>query len=403
MASRGWSGYVDSLFDHAISNYTITNVGNWSETIGPPFPEYLDIMGILMIAFVMVITSVGVNFATALNSLLAFVSGSLLIFITIVGVIYADTDNWFNVPGGFFAGGATGVLKASAACFYAFQGFEVLAYSAEETVDPKKNVPRSIIVTLVIVTLLYLAVAVSFTLMVPYTAIDRNAPFPSAFHYNDVTWAKYVIEIGPILALTNLAVLEMYTVQRLTYSMASDGLLFKFLSTVNSWTKVPIGPVVAFGPVVVILIICIDLSTLIGFLVIYTFIQYSFFSGYLIVMRYHPSEDLVSEGQATNEISKDYGEKTNWCKAFKNCSMKVIVGVLYVTLFLLAALLAKGAEFILNGDILDVIGVVVLSAVSVAMLLIIYTRNQEGDRRGFLVNRFDITCFKLIMTMKFCC
>lgn len=377
MGSRGWSGYVDSLFNHAVSNYTINHIGNWTDTVGPPFPEYLDFMAICIIIVVMVITSVGVNFATALNSLLTFMSGSLLIFIAIVGIVYADTDNWFHQPGGFFPHSLNGVLKASAACFYAFQGFEVLAYSAEETVDPKKNVPRSIIVTLVIVTVLYLCVAISFTLMVPYTAIDKSAPFPSAFRYNNVTWAKYVIEIGPILALSNLCVLEMYTVQRLTYSMASDGLLFKFLSVVNSWSKVPIGPVLAFGPVVVILIICIDLSTLIGFLVIYTFIQYSFFSAYLIVLRYQPTKLPVKNGTDNSKMSENKTVRwSKFCSKFANiCSVKKTVAILYLMLFGLAVFVVRRGSKLAEGNVVDVVAVIVLILVILIGIVMIYNRN----------------------------
>lgn len=390
MGSRGWSGYIDSLFNHAISNYTIHHVGNWRKSIGEPFPEYLDIMAICVILFVMIITSVGVNFATTLNSLLAFVSGGLLTFIVVVGIVYANTDNWFKQPGGFFPHGMQGVLKASAACFYAFQGFEVLAYSAEETIDPKKNVPRSIITTLVIVTMLYLSVAISFTLMVPYTAIERSAPFPSAFQHNNISWAKFVVEIGPILALTNLCVLEMYTIQRLTYSMARDGLLFRILSVVNSWSKVPIGPVVAFGPVVIILVICIDLSALIGFLVIYTFIQYSFFAAYLIILRYDPSKNR-SESSNNDTVETDNNHDiSSGCRELLTefFSIKKLVMILYISLSVLALLVFRRNTQIMSGSLWDVITVILLTSTVLADMLIIYNRSQASDTRGFLVNSF---------------
>jgi cationic amino acid transporter 4 len=94
MASRGWSGYVDSLFNHTIQNYTLTRIANWTAN-GPPFPQYPDLTAIAIILVAMVIVSVGVNFASIVNSVLAAVAASLLIFISVCGFYYANTDNWY--------------------------------------------------------------------------------------------------------------------------------------------------------------------------------------------------------------------------------------------------------------------------------------------------------------------
>ena len=249
----------------------------------------------------MVISSVGVNFSSKVNTVLATLSGSLLVLIACVGLFFADSKNWFGVEGGFFPHGVGGVFKAAAACFYAFQGFEIIGFSSEETENPKKVIPRAMIGTFVIVTLLYMGVAISFSLMLPYSSINKNAPFPAAFGYHNVTWIKYIVAIGPMFALFNLCILELYTISRTIYSMSTDGLLFRFCSKVNEKTKVPLGPIFVFGPVVIALVLLTDLEDLLGFMVMYTFIQYSFFASYMIVLRYNPPNTPVVEDKKTSD------------------------------------------------------------------------------------------------------
>lgn len=390
MGARGWSGYVDSLFNNAIENFTLTHVANWTSR-GSPFPEYPDLPAILIILVVMVIASVGVNFASLVNSILTAVAVGLLVFIAFCGFFYSNSDNWWKAPGGFFPNGFNGVLKASSSCFYAFQGFEILGFSAEETLNPRKDVPRSIVLVLVIVTILYLSVAVSFTLMIPYTEVDTNAPFPSAFQYNSVTWAKYIVEIGPILALTNLCILELFTIQRLSFSMSEDGLLFKFLSHVNEYTKVPIGPVLAFGPVVIILVLSIDLSNLIGFMVSYTFIQYSVFASYLIILRYIPSNTHKNDVVIAVNISKN-DQKLSTVKSklhscfSKNLSVKKIVLFIYFLLFILSWLIVKHGTAVLHGNSVLICCIILLCGLVAIATVWILCQEQNGDCRGYLVS-----------------
>lgn len=385
MGARGWSGYLDSLFDHRIENFTQTYIANWTAR-GSPYPKNPDFPAIFIILVVMVIATVGVNFASVVNSLLTAIAASLLVFITICGLFYSNIDNWLKVPGGFFPNGLNGVLKASSSCFYAFQGFEILGMSAEETVNPKKDIPRSLVLVLILVTFLYVSVAVSFTLMVPYTAVNTNAPFPGAFAYNSVNWAKYVVEIGPILALTNLCILELFSIQRLTFSMSEDGLLFKFLSNVNKKTKVPVGPVLLFGPIVIILILSIELSSLISFMVTYTFIQYSLFAAYLIILRYTCDSEKAVVKETVVKKSSITKASSVICSHLSDClSVWVIVVIIYLSLFLLSCLIVIKGASITQESVFLIISIVTLSGMVTIAAIWIWCQEQRGDVRGFLV------------------
>ncbi|KAL4239496.1 hypothetical protein ACF0H5_000310 [Mactra antiquata] len=384
MASRGWSGYVDSLSGHAIKNYTVTHIANWTSH-GSPFPEYPDMAAIFIVLVVMVIGSVGVNCSSIINSVLTAVAASLLIFITIVGFCYSNIENWTKVPGGFFPNGLKGLLKASSSCFYAFQGYEILGLSAEETVNPKRDIPRALISVLVIVLTLYLSVAVSFTLMVPYTNVNPSAPFPGAFEANGVTWAKYIVEIGPVLALTNLVILELFTIQRMVFSMSEDGLLFSYLSKVNSYTKVPIGPVVTFCPIVILLLLCIDLSNLIGFMVFYIFVQYSTLASYLIILRYEP-QISISSSPVQNDTKFTRTRSSNILEKISQfVSVTKLVVCIYCLLFILSLLIVLKGDEIFNGNVTVIVFVVILSILVAIATFVIACREQTGNIKGFLV------------------
>jgi amino acid transporter len=388
MAARGWSGYIDSLFNHRIENFTISHIANW-KSHGSPYPAYPDLPAVLIILVVMLMCSLGVNFASIVNSLLTAVAASLLVFITVCGFFFANFDNWSKIPGGFFPNGLNGVLKASSSCFYAFQGYEILGISAEETVNPKKDIPRSIVLVLCIVTLLYVSVAMSFTLMIPYNEVTISAPFPGAFEYNSINWAKYIVEIGPILALANMCSLEMFTIQRLTFSMSEDGLLFKFLSHVNKYTKVPLGPIFTFGPIVVILVLSIDLSNLIGFMVTFTFIQYSLFAAYLIILRYTPqSYEEVNDGdeKPTEYFKTNKNSCYDYCCKRNPISVKMLVFIIYMSVFILSCLILIKGSSIVNGNFVVTFFVVLLSTLVIVITIMIWRLEQQGDRRGYLVS-----------------
>jgi APA family basic amino acid/polyamine antiporter len=81
-------------------------------------------------------------------------------------------------------------------------GFDAISTTGEEVLNPKNSIPKSIMLTLVICTVLYTTTAVVLTLMVPYYQVNVNAPFVFAFEYVNIRWAKYIVSTGAIISLT---------------------------------------------------------------------------------------------------------------------------------------------------------------------------------------------------------
>ncbi|KAG8271807.1 hypothetical protein J6590_054637 [Homalodisca vitripennis] len=242
--ARGVSLYLDSLFGNAMANYFRSIYA-----MDVPFLSgYIDFFAFSIAVLVSVFLAVGVKESLLLNNLLTTVNCTVVVFVIIIGSLYADFMNWeipsSNVPlgsgeGGFLPYGWLGTLRGASTCFYGFVGFDVIATSGEETRNPRRAIPVSIIVSLLIIFLAYFGVSSVLTLMWPYYLQDVGAPLPHVFTELGLDWAKWVVTIGGLFGLSASLFGGMFPLPRVVYAMSQDGLLFEFLSRVHPRFKTP--------------------------------------------------------------------------------------------------------------------------------------------------------------------
>jgi len=187
-----------------------------------PYPDFLAFGLVMLITLLMV---VGVKESTFMNKLFTGINIVVIGFIVIAGSLKADISNWRIKPeanlswvdyegknqtcatsnrcgeGGFMAYGFEGVMKGAAKCFYAYIGFDAICSTGEEVKNPKKNIPLSIVTTLVVVSTCYCVSSVVLTLMIPFNIIDPDIPIPQAFDYVGMAWAKNLVSVGAIASL----------------------------------------------------------------------------------------------------------------------------------------------------------------------------------------------------------
>jgi amino acid transporter len=193
--------------------------------------------------------------------------------------------------GGFAPFGFNGIIGGAAKCFYAFIGFDCIATTGEEVKNPKTTIPLSIIITLSVVALSYMASSAVLTFMVPYYMLDPNVPVTQAFAYVGLNWAYYVVAIGAIASLATCLYASMFPMPRVVYSMASDGLIFKWLAWVAPKLKTPAAAALFTGIFSAVLVLVFDLNQLINMMSIGTLLAYSLVSACALVLRYRPSSD----------------------------------------------------------------------------------------------------------------
>ncbi|KAK7094156.1 cationic amino acid transporter 4-like [Littorina saxatilis] len=294
--ARAWSGFVDSLFNNSVQNFLDDKVGQLD--LGSPFSHSLDWMAFTFFLLVTLVVSCNVHCSSIINTVLAVLTTGVLVFVMIFGPIIGDIGRLAAADnGGFLPYGMGGVVTGASAAFFAFNGYDSICISAEEAKDPIKSVPRAILLELLIVVIVYCGAAVGTLCLIPYTEIDLRAPIPSAFAYQGVTWAKYIVTIGPIIAITNLSILGLYAASRISYRMAQDGLLMKQFSYINARTKVPLLGVVVFGVLVAVISLVLELKDLVRFSVLCMLFQYMILAPALVALRVADREKQTSELQ----------------------------------------------------------------------------------------------------------
>lgn len=193
--ARAWSGYLDSIFNHKIKNFTETHMGTWQVPFLAHYPDFLA-AAIVLVATAFI--SFGAKVSSWLNHVFSAISMGVILFILVMGFILAQPKNWSAQEGGFAPFGLSGIMAGTATCFYAFVGFDVIAASSEEARNPQTAVPRAIAFSLGLATGAYILVSMVLTLMVPWHTLDPDSALADAFYRRGYAWAGFLVAAGSI-------------------------------------------------------------------------------------------------------------------------------------------------------------------------------------------------------------
>ena len=298
---RSFSGYIDSMCGGAYSNFTITYILGGEEWSIPYIAPYPDLLGAGYCLFVLLFVLLGIGTSSIMNNIFLFFNLAVIGIIIGVGALYVDIENW-KQEGGFAPYGISGVITGAATCFYSYVGFDVIAISSEETLNPKKSIPIAMIMSIVVITVLYMVPSAILTLMVPYQDINPSAAFSQAFAIHGVEWAVWVVFVGALSATFTCILTSLFCLPRSLYAMASDGILFEFLAKINQRTQVPVTAGIIFGFVVALLDIFFTLEDLVAFMSIGVLCAYGIVAAAVVVLRYRPG------GYCINYVSSQPAE-----------------------------------------------------------------------------------------------
>lgn len=188
-------------------------------------------INLLITALVYVGIKESKNFA---NGMVLFKIIVILVVIAI-GIFYVVPANWSP----FAPNGVGGVLKGVSAVFFAYIGFDAISTTAEECHDPQKDLPKGMIYSLVISTLLYVAVALVLTGMVHYSQLNTEAFLANAFNKIGLNWIGGLIAFSALVATASVMLVFQIGQPRIWMSMSRDGLLPRKFSTVHPRFKTP--------------------------------------------------------------------------------------------------------------------------------------------------------------------
>ena len=314
--ARAWSGAVNVLSGGAVVNSTTEIFG----TIDVPYlSNYFDFLAVAILIVLATIVAIGIQLNAIINNILTVANVIFLSFIVTVALIYAEPSNWLNVDhGGVLPFGFTGVLAGAAMCFFSFCGFESITQAAEETKNPGKAVPISALVTITIVTVLYVLASLALSMLAPYYSLDITLPFSIAFADRGVTWMMYVASIGTVIATTTTTLAFLYSLSRIIYSISADRLFFACFAYINPKTQTPITATIVFSLIAIVAAALIEINELAEMLSAGTLIAFSFLAIDVLVFRYLPINEcplplntFADDSEYTHLISTEFQHETN--------------------------------------------------------------------------------------------
>jgi APA family basic amino acid/polyamine antiporter len=211
----------------------------------------LNLVAVAAVAFFTAVLVRGVTHSARLNAFMVIVKIGVLVAFVIVGAPHVHTANWhpFLPPSqGGFAFGWLGVFRGASILFFAYLGFEAVATAALEARRPQRDIPIGILGSLLVATLLYIAVALVLTGLVPYSKL--NVPDPVAVAVDVVGWPALtlLIKLGALAGLSSVLMINTFAHSRVWFAMSDDGLLPRFICAIHPRFRTPyLGTILVAG------------------------------------------------------------------------------------------------------------------------------------------------------------
>jgi basic amino acid/polyamine antiporter, APA family len=244
--ANGWSGYFQSVLSKFSLHFPVALAGPpiVYDTAAGHFVQTAGVMNLPAILVVAVVTAVlvkGISESASFNAAMVFVKLTAVLFVILTGAFYVNPDNWrpfapFGLTGlSFFGhtllgqvnggGQPVGMLAGAAIIFFAYIGFDSVSTHAEEAKNPRRDVPIGIIASLMICTVLYIAVVAVLTGMVRYDKLSIDAGVSDAFKQAGLPWAEFIIAAAGVAGITSVLLVLMLSGPRVFLAMARDGMV----------------------------------------------------------------------------------------------------------------------------------------------------------------------------------
>lgn len=239
-AHKGY-GEAQAILDSgaAMETFTQAQKESYLAWTGAPsiggFRTILDIPAIVMSILITALVYVGIKESKTAGNIMVVLKLAVVFLVIIVGIFYVDTDNWHPfVPNGF-----GGIMAGVSSVFFAYIGFDALSTTAEECKDPQRDLPKAMVYSIVICTILYIIIALVLTGMVSYKELDVNDPLAFVFSKLNLKWFSGIIAVSAVVAMAGVFLVFQLGQPRIWMTMSRDGLLPPRFAKIHPRFKTP--------------------------------------------------------------------------------------------------------------------------------------------------------------------
>jgi len=304
--ANGWSSFFQSLLPkigialpEAISRPPIVfdaATGHFVATSG-----LVNLPAVIIVAIVTMVLVKGIQESASFNATMVGIKLAAVLFVILVGAFFINPENWkpfapygwggltlfgHTIWGQSVGGNPVGMLAGAAIIFFAYIGFDSVSTHAEEAKRPNRDVPIGIIASLLICTVLYIAVVFVLTGMQKYDQIDTGAGVSVAFNSVGLPWAEAIIATAGVAGITSVLLVMMLSAPRVFLAMSRDGMVPKgFFGAVHPRFRTPYKSTILVGLFVAVLAGLLPIDALLQMTNIGTLFAFAVVCAAVLIMR----------------------------------------------------------------------------------------------------------------------
>jgi len=233
----------------------------------------VDLPAVLVVAFLTWLLYLGVSESARVNNIIVIIKISVILVFIVIGVTHINPVNYHPfAPYGF-----KGIMSAAAIIFFAYIGFDAVSTAAEETINPKRDIPLGLTICMIVIIILYISVSLVLTGMVPFKDIDVNNALPASLARIGINWGSALVAVGAIIGMISTLLVTIYGQVRIFMVMARDGLIPKSFADVSQKHGTPAKCTIITGaltaviggflPLTVLMDLC-NIGTLSAFIIV---------------------------------------------------------------------------------------------------------------------------------------
>jgi len=291
-----WSAYFTTfLHGVGIDIPAWLSMGYWSAQRMDTFEQYqawhsapqilgmrliCDMPAFLIVVLITYITYVGIRESKNAANLMVGLKMLIILLVIFAGAFYITPKNW--IP--FLPNGAGGVLKGISSVFFAYIGFDAISTTAEECKDAQRDLPKGMIYSLIICTVIYVAIALVLTGMVSYTQLNVAEPLAFVFEKVGLHWVAGVVAVSAVIATASVLLVFQVGQPRIWMSMSRDGLLPPIFSRIHPKFGTPSFSTILTGCVVGIPALFANMDVMVDLTSIGTLFAFALVSGGVMML-----------------------------------------------------------------------------------------------------------------------